>query len=219
MKFTSSEENYLKAIYRLSDHGLVKVKTSALASRLNTKASSATDMIQRLSDKGLVDYRKYQGVQLTDKGQAVALGIIRKHRLWEVFLVEKLNFSWDEVHDVAEQLEHVQSEKLTNELDAFLDFPSHDPHGDPIPDKTGQFKSSLKVVLSGVDPGSICFCVGVVDSSSEVLRYLDKIGITLGTQLKVISKETVDDSMLIKTKEGSMRISKMVSENLYVIVN
>ena len=219
MFFTRSEENYLKAIYHLSDHGLIRVKTTALAERLKTKASSATDMIQRLSDKGLVNYIKYQGVQLTDEGEAVAVNIIRKHRLWEVFLVEKLNFSWDEVHDVAEQLEHVQSEKLTNELDALLGFPSHDPHGDPIPDKDGQFKSSLKVILSEVETGSICFCVGVKDSSSEILRYLDKIGIALGTQLKVISKEAYDESMTIRTKEKTMGISKKISENLYVIIN
>ena len=219
MFFTRSEENYLKAIYNLSEHGLIKVSTNSLASRLNTKASSVTDMIQRLSDKGLVDYVKYQGVQLTEKGQLVALGIIRKHRLWELFLVDKLNFSWDEVHEVAEQLEHVQSEKLTNELDAFLDFPSHDPHGDPIPDKNGQFKSSLKVLLSSVDIDSICFCVGVKDSSSDFLRLLDKIGIALGTQMKVISKEAFDNSMILKTREKTMTISETIAKNLYVIVN
>ncbi len=219
MRNTRSEENYLKAIYHISDQGAVKVSTNALATRLMTKASSVTDMIQRLSEKGLVNYMKYQGVRLTPEGERVAIKIIRKHRLWEVFLVEKLNFSWDEVHDVAEQLEHVRSEKLTAELDAYLGFPTHDPHGDPIPDSEGQFKPSQKVVLAEVDPGSVCFCVGVVDSSSKFLRYLDKNGINLGTQLKVLSKETFDDSMTIKTKEKTKVISNLIAKNLYVIIN
>lgn len=219
MSNTRSEENYLKAIYHLSDRGADNVSTNALASRLRTKASSVTDMMQRLSEKGLVNYKKYRGVKLTEKGEAVAIEIIRKHRLWEVFLVEKLNFSWDEVHEVAEQLEHVRSDKLTTELDAFLGFPTHDPHGDPIPDRDGQFKPSQKVVLAEVDPGSICFCVGVVDSSAKFLRYLDKNGINLGTQLKVVSKEAFDDSMTIKTKEKTKVISSLIAKNLYVIIN
>ena len=199
MAFTRSEENYLKSIYHLGGTGLNNVSTNALASRLKTKASSVTDMVKKLSEKNLVIYKKYRGVRLTEEGRNVAIKIIRKHRLWEVFLVEKLNFSWDEVHDVAEQLEHVRSDKLISELDAYLGFPSHDPHGDPIPDEMGKFKSSQKVLLADVESGSICFCVGVVDSSARFLRYLDKIGIALGTQLKVISKEGFDNSMTIKT--------------------
>ncbi|NNK88710.1 MAG: metal-dependent transcriptional regulator [Flavobacteriaceae bacterium] len=219
MSFTRSEENYLKAIYHLADHGVSKVSTNAIATRMRTKASSVTDMIKKLSDKNLVIYQKYQGVNLTEVGQEVAVKIIRKHRLWEVFLVEKLNFGWDEVHDIAEQLEHIESEKLVDRLDEFLEFPSHDPHGDPIPDKQGEFKPSQKVVLSDVEPGSICFCVGVIDSSSKFLRYLDKNGINLGTQLKVVSKEDFDKSMKIKTKGNTMVISYKISNNLFVIVN
>ncbi len=219
MSFTRSVENYLKAIYHLSDHGVSKVSTNAIARRLKTKASSVTNMIKKLSDKKLVVYKKYQGVHLTDSGKEVAVRIIRKHRLWEVFLVEKLNFAWDEVHDIAEQLEHIESEKLVDRLDEFLEFPSHDPHGDPIPDKWGEFKPSKKVVLSDVDAGAICFCVGVIDSSAKFLRYLDKNGIALGTQLKVVSREEFDKSMTIKTKGNTMTISKLTADNLYVIIN
>lgn len=219
MQFTRSEENYLKAIFHLSDQGVKNVNTNALASRLHTKASSVTDMLKKLSDKALVDYMPYKGVKLTDKGRKGAISVVRKHRLWEFFLVDKLNFSWDEVHDVAEQLEHVKSEKLIAELDAFLGFPTHDPHGDPIPDETGQFKSSRKVLLSETEVGSICFCVGVVDSSARFLKYLDNIGIALGTQLKVVSKEAFDNSMVIKTKGNTMTLSEMITKNLYVIIN
>ena len=219
MQFTRSEENYLKAIFQLNDLGVTNVSTNALAEKLHTKASSVTDMIKKLSEKQLVDYTPYRGVKLTEQGRNAAILVIRKHRLWEYFLVDKLNFSWDEVHEVAEQLEHVKSEKLISELDAFLGFPTHDPHGDPIPDETGQFKSSRKVFLSEAEVGSICFCVGVVDSSARFLKYLDKIGIALGTQLKVISKEAYDNSMVIKTKGNTMTLSEMITNNLYVIIN
>ena len=130
---TLSEENYLKAIYHLSKEGTVDVSTNAIAEKIESKASSVTDMIKKLAEKNLVNYVKYQGVTLTNEGRLAAASVIRKHRLWEVFLVDKLNFSWDEVHDVAEQLEHIKSLKLVNELDAFLQYPKHDPHGDPIP--------------------------------------------------------------------------------------
>ena len=141
---TLSEENYLKAIYHLGNYGALSVSTNAIAERIETKASSVTDMLKKLADKGLVNYKKYQGAKLTGKGLRIASSVVRKHRLWEVFLVEKLNFSWDEVHVVAEQLEHIESDKLTNQLDAFLGFPTHDPHGDPIPDREGKF-SKMKL--------------------------------------------------------------------------
>src|SRR5690606_25078163 len=142
-----SEENYLKSIFHLEQKNPAGVSTNALAEQLETKASSVTDMLKKLSDKKLVIYRKYQGVKLSKSGREIALSVIRKHRLWEVFLVEKLEFNWDEVHEVAEQLEHIRSEKLIRELDRFLDFPKRDPHGDPIPDSKGNLAVSDKVIL------------------------------------------------------------------------
>src|SRR6476620_10565441 len=134
---TFSEENYLKTIYHITSSSGAEVSTNAIAEKMETKASSVTDMLKKLADKDLVHYKKYQGVSLTDKGLHSAKMIVRKHRLWEIFLVEKLAFSWDEVHDIAEQLEHIKSEQLVNKLDAFLNFPTEDPHGDPIPNAEG----------------------------------------------------------------------------------
>ncbi len=216
---TFSEENYLKAIYHLSKHGSVSVSTNAIAQRMDTKASSVTDMIKKLSEKDLVDYKKYQGVSLTESGRLTATTVIRKHRLWEVFLVDKLNFSWDEVHEVAEQLEHIKSEKLIDQLDAFLEFPTHDPHGDPIPDKQGNFKKTEKMLLSQLAEGETCICIGVKDSSSEFLQYLDKHQIALGTIIKVVSKETFDESMTLQINAEVLAISKEVSNNLFVKAN
>ena len=146
--FSQSEENYIKAIYHLSAVSEKGISTNAIAEKLETKASSVTDMIKKLSEKKVVVYKKYHGVHLTEEGSKIAANVIRKHRLWEVFLVDKLNFSWDEVHDVAEQLEHIKSPKLINQLDALLGFPTHDPHGDPIPDKNGNLKTIDKSLLS-----------------------------------------------------------------------
>ncbi|MBO6763226.1 MAG: metal-dependent transcriptional regulator, partial [Roseivirga sp.] len=137
--YSLSEENYLKAIYHLSNHGQDSVNTNAIAEEMKTAPASVSDMIRKLSKKKLVDYQKYRGVNISTKGKDIALKVIRKHRLWEVFLVEKLNFHWDEVHEIAEQLEHIQSPVLISKLDEFLDFPKHDPHGDPIPDDDGNF--------------------------------------------------------------------------------
>jgi len=213
---TLSEENYLKAIYHLSNHGSISVSTNAIAQKMETKASSVTDMIKKLADKNLVNYIKYQGVSLTKQGHLTAVSVIRKHRLWEVFLVNKLNFSWDEVHDVAEQLEHIKSEKLINELDAFLEFPTHDPHGDPIPDKNGNMQTTDKIALSQIKENTASICVGVIDSSVEFLKYLDKHQIALGSEIKVVSKESFDESMHIKVNGKKLAISKLISNNLYV---
>jgi len=213
---TLSEENYLKAIYHLGKQGNTAVSTNSIAEKMQTKASSATDMIKKLAEKSLVDYKRYQGVTLTEKGRLIAAIVVRKHRLWEVFLVEKLNFSWDEVHDVAEQLEHIKSPKLTNELDAFLDYPTEDPHGDPIPDKDGNIKETEKIVLAHINVGEHCICVGVKDSSSEYLKYLDKNKIALGTPLEVVAKEAFDNSMSIVVGSEQLIISNVVANNLFV---
>jgi len=211
-----SEENYLKAIYHLYGEQEKSVSTNDLSALLKTKASSVTDMLKKLAEKKLVVYRKYKGVTLSTLGETTALKVIRKHRLWEVFLVDKLNFSWDEVHEIAEQLEHIQSEKLTNKLDAFLDYPKRDPHGDPIPNREGEFTVANKVVLADLEIGESGVCVGVKDSSSEFLNYLDKKGIALGKLIKIEEKEAFDHSMLITFDNISLRISEQIAENLYI---
>ena len=214
--FTLSEENYLKAIYHLELDTDKGVSTNAIAKKLETKASSVTDMIKKLSEKEVVVYKKYKGVTLTVFGKKIAANIVRKHRLWEVFLVEKLNFSWDEVHDVAEQLEHIKSPKLVDQLDSFLGFPSHDPHGDPIPDKDGDFKTIEKSLLSTLEKNETGVCVGVNDSSSEFLKFLDKKGITLGKQIIVLEKEDFDDSLSIQIENKKISISNKIANNLYI---
>jgi DtxR family Mn-dependent transcriptional regulator len=214
--FTLSEENYLKAIYHLELDADKGISTNAIAKKLETKASSVTDMIKKLSEKEVVVYKKYKGVTLTGFGKKIAANIVRKHRLWEVFLVEKLNFSWDEVHDVAEQLEHIKSPKLVNQLDSFLGFPSHDPHGDPIPDKDGNLKTIEKSLLSTLKKNEIGVCVGVNDSSSEFLKFLDKKGITLGKQIIVLEKEDFDDSLSIQIDDRKLSISNKIANNLYI---
>ncbi|MEJ6674149.1 MAG: metal-dependent transcriptional regulator [Polaribacter sp.] len=214
--FTLSEENYLKAIYHLESGSEKGISTNAIAKRLETKASSATDMIKKLSEKEVVLYKKYQGVTLTDFGKKTAANIVRKHRLWEVFLVERLNFSWDEVHEVAEQLEHIKSPKLINQLDALLGFPTHDPHGDPIPDKDGNVNAVDKILLANLTKNESGVCVGVHDSSSEFLRFLDKKGITLGKEITVLEKEDFDDSLLIEIDAEKLSISKKIANNLYI---
>ncbi|UOB15973.1 metal-dependent transcriptional regulator [Abyssalbus ytuae] len=213
---TQSEENYIKAIFHLTGVKNESVSTNAIAEEMETKASSVTDMIKKLSDKDLVKYKKYQGVQLTEKGRLLGAKIIRKHRLWEVFLVEKLNFSWDEVHDVAEQLEHIKSEKLVEELDSFLEFPKVDPHGDPIPDKNGKIRQQEKVLLSACKLKEKGLLVGVKNSSSEFLQYLDKIKIALGDVLEIIEKEPFDNSMIIKTRHGEINISALIANNIFI---
>ena len=214
--FSQSEENYLKAIYHLEIDADKGISTNAIAKKLDTKASSVTDMVKKLSDKEVVVYKKYKGVKLTNLGKKTAASIVRKHRLWEVFLVEKLNFSWDEVHDVAEQLEHIKSPKLVDQIDAFLGFPIHDPHGDPIPDKEGNINTIDKSLLSTLTKNESGVCVGVNDSSSEFLQFLDKKGITLGKQITVLEKENFDDSLSILIEDRKLSISYKIANNLYI---
>jgi DtxR family Mn-dependent transcriptional regulator len=214
--FTLSEENYLKAIYHLESDSKNGISTNAIAKSLKTKASSVTDMVKKLSEKEVVLYVKYQGVTLTVFGKKTAANIVRKHRLWEVFLVEKLNFSWDEVHEVAEQLEHIKSAKLINQLDALLGFPTHDPHGDPIPDKEGNLKTVEKSLLATLSKNESGICIGVDDSSSEFLQFLDKKGITLGKKITILDKEDFDDSLYIEIDGEKLSISKKIANNLYI---
>jgi DtxR family Mn-dependent transcriptional regulator len=213
---TTSEENYLKVIYHLSLVSPKGVNTNAIAGMLDTKASSVTDMLKKLSEKNLVSYQKYQGVTLTENGFLSAKMIVRKHRLWEVFLVDKLGFSWDEVHDIAEELEHIKSDNLINKLDEFLDFPAFDPHGDPIPDANGVMKKVNKLLLSEANLHMEYQCVGVKDSSSEFLKYLDKQKIALGSTFVVKEKESFDDTLLVEVNSKEITISNKIANNLYV---
>lgn len=215
---TFSEENYLKSIYHLTTSLDSEVSTNAIAEIMETKASSVTDMLKKLAEKDLVNYKKYQGVSLTDTGKLSAKMIVRKHRLWEVFLVEKLDFSWDEVHDIAEQLEHIKSEKLINKLDDFLGNPTEDPHGDPIPDAQGRIIAIEKQLLSELQANQSGICVGVKDNSSEFLKYLDKQQIGLGTKIEVLTKETFDLSLKIKVNDAELVISNKIASNLFVKV-
>lgn len=213
---TFSEENYLKAIYHLTLSSDAEVSTNAIAEMMETKASSVTDMLKKLSEKGLVNYKKYQGVSLTVNGKLAAKMIVRKHRLWEVFLVDKLDFSWDEVHDIAEQLEHIKSEKLINKLDDFLGNPTEDPHGDPIPDANGKIISTEKQLLSELLENQIGICVGVKDTSSEFLKYLDKQEISLGSKIEIVGKESFDLSLKIKLNDRELAISNKIATNIFV---
>lgn len=212
-----TEENYLKAIYHLSDGGSKSVLTNDLAAAMNTKAASVTDMIKKLSAKTVINYEKYYGVNVTSKGKNEALMVIRKHRLWETFLVEKLGFSWDEVHDVAEQLEHINSPRLIEKLDEFLGFPKVDPHGDPIPDNKGKIKVLPLVAIDQLNIGYQGKITAVKDSDSNLLKYLDKIGAKPGTKLKILGKEAYDESMEVLIDDHRVFISKEVSQNILVV--
>jgi DtxR family Mn-dependent transcriptional regulator len=212
-----TEENYLKAIYKLvGQHGNA-VTTNAIAKELTTKAASVTDMLKKLSEKKLIHYQKYQGVTLSEAGEKIALSIIRKHRLWEMFLVEKLNFKWDEVHEVAEQLEHINSDKLIEQLDKFLNFPKNDPHGDPIPDARGKLKSIPSTPLSKFFKLDQCKVTGVIDHHPDFLRYLDDSGIALGDVISIKDIIPFDRSFqIIINQQQTHFISKQIADNILV---
>jgi len=212
-----TEENYLKAIFKLLEKGGKTVSTTAIAERMNTKAATVTDMVQRLAEKKLINYEKYQGVTLTDKGKFIAVSIIRKHRLWEVFLVEKLHFKWDEVHELAEQLEHIKSDELINRIDSFLNYPKIDPHGDPIPDAKGVFNRKKSLLLAEINAGQSCIMTGVVDHSANFLQYLDKVGLSIGNEIKLIEVVGFDKSIQVQIKgKEKVFLSHEVAKNLLV---
>jgi DtxR family transcriptional regulator, Mn-dependent transcriptional regulator len=216
-----TEENYLKIIFKLSAESEgAEVSTNAVAELSQTKAASVSDMLKKLSDKDLVHYQKYQGVRLTAKGEKVALHVIRRHRLWEVFLVDKLHFTWDEVHTVAEELEHIHSEKLVEKLDEFLGFPSFDPHGDPIPDKSGKFPVVAYVSLAELEVGQKGMLMGVSEHSSSFLKYLDSNGLALGSAIEILEINEFDLSMKIKLNQTTnVFFSNQVAKNLLIKLN
>jgi len=212
---TFTEENYLKAIYHLSLQS-ESVSTNQIAASLNTKAASVTDMLKKLADKALINYAKYQGVTLTAAGEKIAVNIIRKHRLWEYFLVKKLSFKWDEVHDVAEELEHISSKELIDRLDDFMGNPKYDPHGDPIPDCNGLFKAhELKPVSTLIvnDSGIIS---GVRDHSSSFLQYLERMELTIGKKIEVVEINDYDHSVALQLQDKKIHISREVANNLLI---
>ncbi|NNK11336.1 MAG: metal-dependent transcriptional regulator [Flavobacteriaceae bacterium] len=213
---TQSEENYLKAVYHLGKTSPGMISTNAIADEMQTKPSSVTDMVKKLAERDLLNYKRYQGVSLTAEGRQKALSVIRKHRLWETFLVEKLGFNWDEVHEIAEQLEHIRSEKLIDELDRFLSFPKVDPHGDPIPDKNGDLAQRQSKLLSSLESNSSCICIGVKDSSSSFLRYLDRNQIALGDEIRILEKEDFDNSVHVQIGERKLHLSHVIASNLIV---
>jgi len=211
-----TEENYLKIIYHLSQHTAQSVQTNSIAERIQTKAASVTDMMRKLSEKNLVDYRKYQGVKLTEKGRSAAINIVRKHRLWEVFLVEKLNFKWDEVHDIAEELEHINSPELVDRLDEFLAFPKNDPHGDPIPDKNGKFDNDTFIKLSKLKQGDQGIILGVSEHSASFLQHLEKMGLTLGKKLSILDTIDFDGSVELLLENKKINVSREIAKHILV---
>ena len=203
IELTKSEEDYLKAIFQLMlDSDNEKVGNNQLADYLNISPASKSE--------------RYAKLQLTDSGRDIAVGLIRKHRLWETFLSKYLNFTWDEVHDVAEQLEHVKSPKLINELDRFMDFPKKDPHGEVIPDAEGNYRTFEKVTLASLDSGTICKLISVNDGSVEFLRYVSEIGLALSSEIKVIEKRSFDNSVKIEFNDSVETVSQKFADNVFV---
>ena len=214
---SQTEENYLKAIYKISTPDRKPASTNAISKAMDTSAASVTDMVKRLSDKGLINYAKYKGVTLTKNGYQIATMLIRNHRIWEVFLFEKLNFSWDEVHEVAEQLEHIKSDSLIDRLDEYLGHPKFDPHGDPIPDADGNFTYRTQIILSDLQPQESGIIVGVQEHSAPFLQYLDRMKLVLGAKVTMLEKFEFDESISVQVNdEASFSLSSKVAKNLFV---
>src|SRR5215211_5889620 len=213
--YSQSEENYLKTIYHLQV-GNDAVTTNALAEKLHTKPASVTDMMKKLNAKKLLHYKPYYGFYLSNEGKKIALIIIRRHRLWEYFLAEKLKFSWNEVHEVAEELEHVSSKKLIDKLDEYLDFPQFDPHGDPIPDSKGKIRSYDEVTLTALPLNQPAEVRRVANQSEEMLELLQHKNIGIGTRLEVKKHFDFDRSIEIKIKTSTITISEQLAKNILV---
>ena len=214
-----TEENYLKGIFKLTIEMADKTEagTNEIASHLGIKPASVNDMLKKLKDKKLIHYERYGKSSLTKEGKKRAIEIVRKHRLWETFLHEKLAFNWDEVHEVAEQLEHIHSPKLVDKLDKFLDFPEFDPHGDPIPDKQGRLKIQRRKTLSDVSVGNKCKMVAVKDNSSSFLQYVVKVGLGINNEIKVLSRQEYDSITVIEVNGRRSSVSQKFAENIFVV--
>jgi DtxR family transcriptional regulator, Mn-dependent transcriptional regulator len=214
---TSAEENYLKVIFKISEKDTKSVQTNTIAKYMGTSAASVTDMIKRLAEKDLVHYERYHGVTLTAHGNKWVASVIRRHRLWETFLVQKLRFAWHQVHDIADQLEHIDSDDLITRLDAFLDYPKFDPHGDPIPNAEGRFTIRHQISLSELPVSQTGVLVGVRDDSNIFLKHLNDLGIKLGSTIKVLSKSEYDGSMRIRIDGQSEESISAPTSNLLLI--
>jgi DtxR family Mn-dependent transcriptional regulator len=215
LNYSTSEENYLKAIFHLQ-RGEGKVTTNDLAEKLNAKPASITDMMKKLNAKKLLNYKPYYGFSLSEEGKRIAISVIRRHRLWEFFLSEKLNFSWDEVHSIAEDLEHVRHKKLIDKLDEYLGFPRFDPHGDPIPDQKGRMKNvsgTMLAVLPEHQPAEVC---QVTSQSTEILDYLLAKNISIGTRLEIKKRFPFDGSIEVKIRNQSLVMTQQLANNLLV---
>jgi len=216
---TPAEESYLKAIYQVSEEGKKSVSTNDISFRMKTKPASVSDMLRKLGEKGVIEYRKYYGVHITEEGKKLALQTLRKHRLWEVFLVEKLRFSWDEVSEVADELEHITSKLLIERLDEYLGFPKFDPHGDPIPDEYGDVRARPRLPLSDMALHAAGQIVAVKDSSAAFLKYLDKVGAYIGARIRVMEKVEFDGSVEISVdNKKNIFMSKDVAANVLVML-
>ena len=215
LNFSTSEENYLKTIFHLQTKD-DNVTTNELAEKLHTRPASITDMMKKLKTRKLVNYQPYQGFRLTPEGKKVALSIIRRHRLWEYFLSEKLKFNWDEVHEVAEQLEHVSDKKLIDKLDEYLAFPKFDPHGDPIPDTNGKMETGKQINLSALPvnkPAKVCF---IANQSELLVEHLNEKKINIGASIIIKRKFSFDDSLEIKIDNKLLTISNQLAKNIFV---
>lgn len=215
MNYSISEENYIKAIYHLQDESGT-VTTNALAEKLSTKAASVTDMMKKLSAKKLLHYKPYYGFSLSPEGKKVALFIIRRHRLWELFLSQKLGFDWEEVHQLAEELEHVSNKVLIDRLDEFLGFPPFDPHGDPIPDSKGRIASRNNLPLSLLPKNKAGIVCQVTNQSAEMLELLKHKSIGIGTKLEVRKHFPFDQSLELRIKKQIVTISEQLAKNIFV---
>ena len=214
---SQTEENYLKAIFKINEKSGKSAGNKAISQAMTTSAASVTDMLRRLAKKEFINYESHKGVTLTDKGNHIATNLIRKHRLWEVFLVDKLHFAWDEVHPIAEELEHIKSDELIARLDEFLGIPKFDPHGDPIPDADGNFTFRQQVLLSEAKVSEKGMLVGVQEHSQEFLQYLDSLELGLGTPIEILERFSYDESMRLRingTKD--VVLSQKVSQNLFI---
>lgn len=211
-----TEENYLKAILHLTDESPEGAGTNDLATQLAVKPATVNNMVKKLKEKSLLHYEKYAKITLTEEGRKIALNVLRKHRLWETFLYRKLDFSWDEVHEVAEQLEHIRSKKLIEKLDKFLDFPEYDPHGDPIPNSDGMMPAMATLLLSDLVAGQSCRVSAVKDTSPVFLQYLERLTIGIDTELAVLEHIEYDNSLVLKVNGNQVTVSKKLTENLLV---
>ena len=217
MAISFTEENYLKVIHRLSEATSEDISTNAVAELMQTKAASVTDMLRKLAEKGWVNYQKYQGVRLSVEGEKIALSIVRKHRLWEVFLVDKMGFNWDEVHEIAEQLEHIESDQLINKLDEYLGFPKTDPHGDPIPNKEGILPELAYSHLSDIKATKTCKLMGMAQDSAVFLQLLTKLNLSLGAKLDIQEINEFDRSIFVSINDAApIFISHEVAKNILV---